>query len=454
MQIIELLNEYAFGIAVPIGLVLVGIFYCIKLRAFHLRHPIVLIRSLFEKNRGDGVSPFRAVMLALAGTLGVGNIVGVASAIYLGGAGAVLWMWVSALCAMILKYAEIVLAILHRKRDKNGELYGGAMYYIRDFFASKKKNAFGAVLAGVFAILCIVNAVSMGSMIQANAISSAFEGVWDISPMAVGIVLSVLTLAVSARGTGGIVRLTDLLVPVMSLGYVVLSMAIIIKNASALPSVMRDIIGSAFSTRSAASGAFGFLLSGTMRYGAMRGLLSNEAGCGTAPAAHAVSNTDSAAKQGIWGIFEVFVDTIVLCSMTAFVLLLGYESAAEHGGNFIMMTFSAYSRFLGGSAEIFMCLAVLFFGFATIVCWAHYGFVGVRYFSERGSARRIFMIIYSISVLVGSVVSTATVWQAADLAIGMMTVINLSMLVCMSGEVRCETEKFLIFKTKKHNDSR
>lgn len=443
MRIIELLNEYAFGVAVPVGLVLIGIFYSIKLRAFHIRHPILLIRSLFAKNERDGVSPFRAVMLALAGTLGVGNIVGVASAIYLGGAGAVLWMWVSALCAMILKYAEIVLAILHRRRDAHGEYYGGAMYYIRDFFASRKKEAFGSLLAGVFALLCIINAVSMGSMIQANAISSAFEGVWSISPIAVGIVLSVLTLIVSARGTKGIVKLTDLLVPVMSLGYVVLSMAIIIKNAPLLPSVMRNIIDSAFSARSAASGIFGFLLSGAMRYGAMRGLLSNEAGCGTAPAAHAVSNTDSAARQGIWGIFEVFVDTVVLCSMTAFVLLLGYESAAENGGNFIMMTFSAYSHFLGGAAEIFMCLAVLFFGFATIVCWAHYGFVGVRYFSSSPAAHRAFMIIYSISVLAGAVVGTDTVWQAADLAIGMMTVINLVMLVCMSGEVRHETERFL-----------
>ena len=449
MSPIELLNEYALGIAVPMGLVLIGIFYCIKLRFFHIRHPILLIRSLFEKSGDSGTSPFRAVMLALAGTLGVGNIVGVASAVYLGGAGAVFWMWVSALCAMILKYAEIVLALLYRRRDKNGEFYGGAMYYIRDIFAKRKSEALGALLASVFAVFCIINAVSMGSMIQSNAISGAIEGVWNISPVAVGVALSVLTLVVISRGTGGILKLTDLLVPVMSLGYFVLSMAIIVKNSSALPSVMRDIVGSAFSARSAASGVLGFLLSGSLRYGAMRGLLSNEAGCGTAPAAHAVSNTDCAAKQGIWGIFEVFVDTIVLCSMTAFVLLLGYDSAAEHGGNFIMMTFSAYSHFLGDAAEIFMCIAVIFFGFATIACWAHYGFAGVRYFSESAVAKKAFTVIYCVSVLAGAVMSTDAIWQTADLAIGVMTVINLFALVYASDEVRSETEKFLLRKREK-----
>ena len=449
MRLIEILNEYVLGIAVPAGLMLVGIFFCIILGFFHFRHPIMLARSLFEKGDKNGVSPFRAVMLALAGTLGVGNIVGVASAIYLGGAGAVFWMWISALCAMILKYAEIVLAILHRRQNANGEFYGGAMYYIKDFFASRKKEGIGILLSGIFALLCIVNAVSMGSMIQANAISSAIDGVWNVSPIAVGAVLSIVALAVISKGTGGIVKLTNLLVPVMSLGYVILSLAVIFKNYRMLPSVIDSIFGSAFTPRSAASGVLGFLLSGAVRYGAMRGLLSNEAGCGTAPAAHAVSNTDSAARQGIWGIFEVFVDTIVLCTMTALVLLLGYESAAEHGGNFIMMTFSAYTLFLGGAAEAFMCIAVLFFGFATIVCWAHYGMSSVMFFSDSGAARKAFIVIYCISVFCGSVMSADVIWQAADLAIGLMTVINLYVLVRMSGEVRSETEIFLLSKLEK-----
>ena len=277
---------------------------------------------------------------------------------------------------------------------KNGEFYGGAAYYIKDIFAARSRRTVGAVLASVFAVFCIINAVSMGSMIQSNAISGALEGVLGVSPIAVGAAVAVIALAVVSRGTDGILKLTDKLVPVMTLGYLVLSMAIIIKNYSSLPSAMQDIFDSAFSARSAASGILGFLLSGSVRYGAMRGLLSNEAGCGTAPTAHAVSNTDSAARQGIWGIFEVFVDTIVLCSMTAFVLLLGYESAVEYGGNFIMMTFSAYGHFLGGAAKRFMCAAVALFGFATIVCWAHYGIAGIRYFSEGKAAKMVFIVVY------------------------------------------------------------
>jgi len=451
MKTVELLNEYFFGVAVPIGLIFIGIFYCFKLKFFHLARPRVLLRALFEKGSGKAgeVSPYKALTLALAGTLGVGNIVGVASAIYLGGAGAVFWMWISALCAMILKYAEIVLAVRHRRKDSSGAFYGGAPYYIKDFFSSRKMYAAAAIIPALFAVLCVANAFSMGSMIQANAVSSALEGVLGVKPVFTAVALALLTLAVTARGTGGIVKLTEILVPVMSLGYLLLSGVIILKNANALPSLVRDIVSSAFSLKSAGAGALGFVCLRAIRYGSMRGLLSNEAGCGTAPAAHAASNADSAAKQGVFGIVEVFVDTIILCTMTAFVLLLGYGDAALHGGNFIMMTFSAYSSFFGKFAEIFMCVAVMLFGFATIACWAHYGFESIRYFSGRRFAKYAFIFAYSASAFVGAVMSADIVWQSADFAIGLMTVINLAMLVLMSSEVREETDTLLNNGAKK-----
>ena len=297
---LEFINKYIFGAAVPLLLIAAGIFYAIRLRAFHIFHPIRIVKALTRKNTASGISPFRAVTLALAGTLGVGNIVGVSAAIGLGGFGAVFWMWISALCAMLLKYAEILLAIRHRRYDESGKPHGSAMYYIRDFFSSHSLPRIGKLLACVFAVLYIVNAVSMGSMIQSNAISESMEGVFGIPPIICAAAVTLVCALLITKGTDAMAKFTEILVPIMTLGYIIISLAVLIMKRDMLSGAMAEIMRDALSPDSAAGGIIGFALSRSVRFGTMRGLVSNEAGCGTAPTAHAASNTTSAVEQGFW----------------------------------------------------------------------------------------------------------------------------------------------------------
>jgi AGCS family alanine or glycine:cation symporter len=436
MGAISFINKYFFGIGIPFLLIGAGIFYCIRLKFFHFLHPIKVLRS-FKSERSGGVSSLKAMMLALAGTLGVGNMVGVASAIALGGFGAVFWMWVSALIAMILKYAEIVLAMLYRKYDEGGRPYGAAMYYIRACF----RGRLGAVLAGIFAVFCIINAFSVGSMIQVNAAAEAMNGVFGTPPIVIGLIFASITLVAILRGSTGILALTEKLVPLMTLGFTVISVAVIVMRPSDALAAIEKIFSNAFSFQSGAAGVSGFLLSGAIRYGTMRGILSNEAGCGTAPAAHAVSSCREPARQGMWGIFEVFVDTILLCTLTAIVIIIGYD-AIDPSGDFMMMTVAAYESVIGRAAGYFLAIAVMLFGLATVLCWAHYGEVGVNYFSRRAGVRRAYKLIYSLCVFLGALVSTDVLWESADLSIGTMSAINICALLLMSGRVKCETEEY------------
>ncbi len=441
---LEFINERIISVAAAIMLLAVGIFFSFKLKFFYLRHPIKMVRAMTEREKGSGISPFRAVTLALAGTLGVGNIAGVASSIAIGGYGSVFWMWISALVATVLKYAEIVLAVSHKRLDReSGEPYGGASYYIRDLLASKEKNASGKLLASLFALLCIINALTMGCMIQANAVSTSFEGVFDIKPWIVGAVIAVLCCFVITGNAKWVSGFCEKTVPVMTLGYIIISVAVIWLRREALPSAFAVIFEDAFRFESAAGGILGFFVSAKLRAGVMRGLMSNEAGCGTAPTAHASSNTKIPAKQGFWGIFEVFVDTILLCTMTALVIILAGDEIFLFSDNPMMMAVKAYSSVLGGWSEYYMCISVLLFAFATMVCWAHYGKESLRYITKNRDARAVFVILYCLFIFVGAISAPALAWLLADLALGIMTIINLPVLCAMFGEVKRETEYFL-----------
>ena len=420
----------------------VGLFFSFKLGFFYLRHPIKSMKIMLEPEKQGGISPFRAVALALAGTLGVGNIAGVASSIAIGGYGSVFWMWVSALVAMILKYAEIVLAMLHRRIDlESGEYFGGAPYYIRDLFISRGKAGFGKALSALFAFLCIVNSITMGCVIQSNAAASSFAGVFGVSDTLVGAIVALLCLFVivgNARWVSGFCEKT---VPIMTLGYILISAAVISARWSGVGDAFRVIFEDAFTLDSAAGGIFGYLLSTKLRAGTMRGLMSNEAGCGTAPTAHASSATKRPGKQGLWGIFEVFVDTVLLCTLTALVIILAGDGVMNYAENPMMMAIKAYSSVLGGWSEVCMCVAVLFFAFATMVCWAHYGKESLRYLTEKKWAASLYVVIFCVFIFWGAVSAPALAWLFADLSLGVMTLINLPVLCAMRGEVKCETEK-------------
>ena len=444
---LEFLNDNIISLITPILLILSGLYFSIRLKFFYIRHPVKIIRSMLKRQKKDGISPFRAVTLALAGTLGVGNIAGVASSIAIGGFGSVFWMWISALVAMVLKYAEITLAIKHRRTDSStGEHHGGASYYIYDHFAKNGKKIFGKALATVFALLCIVNAITMGCVIQSNAVSTSFEGVMNIKPWIIGATVALLCVIVISGNARWISSFSEKTVPIMTLGYIVLSLAVLAARRELICDAFAAIFKSAFTLRSAAGGVAGFGISRALKAGTMRGLMSNEAGCGTAPTAHAAAETDSPAKQGFWGIFEVFVDTILLCTLTALVIIVaslgGSQSILLYKENPMMMTIKAYSSVLGGWSEYFMTISVLLFAFATMICWAHYGKESILYITKKRPFTVAYILIYCLFIFIGALTAPKLAWLAADLALGIMTIINLTVLFLMSDEVVDETDKF------------
>ena len=430
---------------IPICLLLCGGFFLIDLRLQPFLSPKKMIHAL-KKAPSDGISPFRAVTLALAGTLGVGNIVGVASALVIGGAGAIFWMWISACLAMILKYAEILLAVKYRHTRRDGSCFGGAVYYIRACFSRIGRAKLGGILAITFSLLMILDALTMGCVIQVNAIASSLDGILGIPPALCGILLLLLALPVIVRGSKGVSALTEYLVPIMSIGYLILSLAVLVLCRNALLPTLSRIASEAISPMGAVGGILGFLTSRALRVGTMRGILSNEAGCGTAPTAHACAQTDSPAAQGVWGIFEVFVDTILLCTLTALVILLAFPDLDDFGLSPVMMTVRAYSAVLGDWASYFLCAAILCFGYATVICWAGYGAESVRAISPKKRYRVLYFLLYGACILLGARGVANYVWDIADFAIASLTAINLSVLLLMRREIRQETA--LLFPPK------
>ena len=439
---LEVLNS-AIGFLLPIFLITAGLLFAFKLRFFWIRHPLIMIRSMLQKRDKDSVSPFRAVTMALAGTLGVGNIVGVAGAIALGGFGAIFWMWVSALFAMVLKYAEIVLAVSHRRVGKVN--YGGAVYYIRDLLS--KHDVLGKAVAAVFALLMLLNGFSTGSSLQINAAARSAESVCGIPAVAVGLFAAIVTVAVVLTGATGVSRLTEILIPILSLSYVVMSLAVLTLRADAVLPALSSIFNDALHPTSAAGGVVGFLTSRALRFGSMRGLLSNEAGCGTAPTAHAAADTQSPVEQGFWGIFEVFVDTILLCSLTALVIIVNYDNVSAIASDGIMMAIRAYSTTLGRWSEYFLAGSVSVFGIATVICWAHYGRETVDYiFKRKRGFGIVFLFVYAIVTVIGSTVTPDAVWGVADLSLGGMTLINLAILWGARKELTQQTKQYFCKK--------
>lgn len=433
-------NEKILGVFVPLFLLGIGAFFLWRLRAFPFLRPRASMKVLTAK---DGTHPFRALSMALAGTLGIGNISGVALAVACGGAGAVFWMWVSAFAAMMIKYAEIVLAMAWRKRDKAGNVSGGAMFYMRDGIGGKG----GAFLAALFSALCVLTALSLGGMMQANAVTECMSGVFGIKPLYSGILLTALTAAVVLGGASRISALTEKLVPLMTLLYAALSLAAILPRAGELPGVFARIFAGAFSPRAAGGGIGGFFTSRAVRFGVTRGLLSNEAGCGTAPMAHATADNPPA-KQGLCGVIEVFVDTILLCSMTAFTVLLAYEELPTVGGG-VMIALGAYRLLCGAAAEKLIGLSLLFFAYGTVICWAYYGEQGVGYFTPSPVARRGYYLLFCGLLFAGSFLSSAFLWDLTDLFVCCMTLCNGTSLCLLCDAVVTETARAGLLSPKK-----
>ena len=436
---LEFINKYLLGATVPISLMLTGLYFLARLKFFPVTGAGRVARAL-TKNGGES---FRALALSLAGTLGVGNIAGVASAIYSGGFGAIFWMWVSACVAAVLKYAEIVLAMRRRIPSHSG-FKGGAPYYIKAVLAPHFPRL-AERLSTLFALLCVANCLSMGAVMQTGTISEAFWGVFGFPPVLFGVLLALAAFFLLRGGAGSISRVTSALVPFMSLFYIVISLAVIIPRHAELPQLFARILDDAFATDAALGGVLGFLLSRALRFGVMRGLFSNEAGCGTSPTAH-ISSGSSPCEQGFMGIVEVFVDTVLLCSMTGFVVMLGYGEAARFGESPIRMVLAAYSSAfvpdVGRFVEWAMVFMVLCFGFATVSCLSHYALECVGFLSKRQIFRKALILVYCLAVFLGAITEAPLAWAVSDLTVGVMTLINLAVLFFARREISDETAKY------------
>lgn len=418
----ETINGFLSGILMPVMLMGAGIWFAVRLRFFYILHPIRFCRTLADAHKGGGVSPVRALSQALAGTLGVGNMAGVATAIVAGGSGAILWMWISALCAMSVKYVEVRLAVEHR-RSSDGGFFGGAMYYIKDVFG-KKLSVLGAAAGGGFAVLCMANSLLTGNIVQMHAAASVFP--W-IPPLILGGSIAALSFVIACGGAERVSEVTMGLIPFLSGAYMLISAVILIRNGSRIPGVLQNIFSAGLSFRAAAGGATGFAVDRAIRFGVTRGIFSNEAGCGTSPTAHAAANTKSAHHQGCFGIFEVFADTIVLCTMTALVILL--SDGVGRGMDGIPLTVYAYTSLAGKGAGIFIGISVILFAFATVICQTQYGTVAIGYFTKKKMPQRVYLVLCAAASIFGTVISEGLMWQTADLIVSLMTALNVGCLL-------------------------
>ncbi len=422
------LADVLLSLAVPCLLLGSGCFFYVYLHGVPLRHPVRGLRMLCRPPQGSGITPFRAMTLSLAGTLGVGNIVGVATALVSGGAGAVLWMLVGAVCALPLKYAEIVLGVRHQRRKGKKGVHGGAMCYLEDVYGA---CGVGKPLSWLFALLLLVCAMTMGSMIQSRAVSQVLLDTFRMSPLLVACLLVLFCLPFVVGGASGIASLTEYLVPIMSLGFLVLSCAVLWLRRDVLGDALVQIVREAFTLPAVGGGALGLCIPVSVRYGITRGLISNEAGCGTSPTAHASGEQVDPVVQGLWGTVEVVVDTVVLCTVTALCIL---TSGVPLAGDGMTLTLQAYTAVLGEWASYFLAIAVLCFGVATILCWSAYGRAAYGWLCR--GRKRWFCLLYVLSVGVGCFLSPAWVWSAVDLCVGLMTVINVPTLIMARREIR------------------
>ena len=438
-------NNFIWGVPAMICIIGVGLYLSIRtnflqIRKFPYAMKITLGRMLKKREASDGaLTPFQAVCTALAATVGTGNVAGVAGAIAIGGPGAIFWMWIFALLGMCTKFSEVTLAVHFRERNKDGDYVGGPMYYIKN--GLKKHWHWLAYLFSAFGVLTVFGT---GNATQVNTITTAIDsalynynlisedGAATLN-LIIGIVLAGLIALILLGGIKRIGQVTEKLVPFMAIMYILLALGVIVVHVGAVPAVFSAIIRGAFDPAAVTGGAVGsFFMS--MKKGVSRGIFSNEAGLGTGSIAHACADTRKPVKQGFFGIFEVFVDTIVICTLTALVILcsgvpVGYGAAAG-----AELTISGFTSVYGGWVSIFTAVVMCCFAFSTIIGWGLYGTRCIE-FLFGSKANKPFMLVYSLVAIVGATMNLELMWSIAETFNGLMVIPNLIAVFLLSGVV-------------------
>lgn len=433
------INNFIWGPVMLILLVGVGIYFSIRCGFIQVTKFGTVMKSTIgtmfhKKERTKGtITPFQAMSTALAGTIGTGNIVGVATAIVAGGPGAVFWMWVSAIFGMVTKYAEVLLAVKFREKDSSGKYIGGPMYYIQ--------NGLGARWLGmIFAFFCVFASFGIGNMTQSNSISTSMASTFGIPTIVTGVLVAICVGFAVIGGMSRIVKITEKVVPFMAIFYIFATVTILFINRSSIIPAFETIFTDAFNFQAGVAGVMGYFISKGMRYGFARGVFSNEAGLGSAPIAHASADTDSPVKQGLWGIFEVFADTLVMCTLTALVIITsGLWTTGLDGAD---LTNAAFTSSLGTWGGIALSISLLFFAMSTIMGWSVYGERSLYYLTKKPWITVLFKIVFIGLIVVGATMELELVWSISDTLNGLMAIPNLIGLVGLSGIVIATTKEY------------
>ena len=432
------LNGIVWGPPMLILLMGTGLLLTVLTGAVQFRHMGTALKEVLgkitQKGEGEGsVSPFGAVATALASTVGVGNIAGVATALVLGGPGALFWLWVSGLLGMCTKFAEIVVALHYRERDAGGTMRGGAMYSLR----KQGLPWLGAIFAGITAIA----AFGIGNMVQANSVAQSLYTSFGVPTWAAGAGLVLLSGAVILGGIKRIAAFAQVLVPFMAIIYLAGGLAIILLHISEVPAALNLVFSSAFNGAAATGGFAGATIMMAMRYGVARGLFSNEAGLGSAPLVHAAANTDHPVRQGMYGIFEVLVDTLLICTTTGLVIILSGEWA--NGATGAALSLKAFEVGLPGAwGGLIVTTGLVLFAFSTLIGWSYYGETGIVYLLGARAALP-YRLLWLVFIYLGAIGSLHLVWDIADTLNGLMAIPNLvSVLLAIPLVLRLQKEFF------------
>lgn len=423
-----------------------GVFFTVKLRFVQVRKFGAGLKTMLggftmkgEKAGKGGMSSFQSLATAIAGQVGTGNLAGAATALIAGGPGAIFWMWLSAFFGMATIFAEATLAQKYKTVDKDGNVTGGPAYYIKAAF----KGKLGKVLSAVFSVLIVLALGFAGNMVQANSIGDAFSNAYGINPIIIGVIVAAVSLFVFLGGVKRIASVTEKLVPIMAGLYIIGALIIVIIKIENLPAAFRDIFVGAFSPKALGGAAIGITVQKAMRYGIARGLFSNEAGMGSTPHAHAIAKVKEPCEQGVVAMLGVFLDTFIVLTLTALVILVtgvlpdGYKGLLEGVG----LTQAGFTSVFGSFGSSFIAICMLFFAFSTIIGWYFFGETNVRLlFGSKGV--KVYAVLVTIFIVIGSSLKVDLVWSLADCFNGLMVIPNLLALLALSGIVTKEYKKY------------
>lgn len=446
-EILSDVNTFVWGPVMLVLLVGTGVFLTIRLKFLPWRNLGYALKSVFVKSDKDSkdegdISPFQSLMTALAATIGTGNIVGVATAMVLGGPGALVWMWISALFGLSTKYGESVLAVKYREKNDRGEMAGGPMYAMKNGF---KIKWLGVVFAFLFALFAVFASFGIGNMTQANSIASAVYNTFHIDTRITGVVLMVLALFVLVGGIKSIGKVCSVIVPFMAVLYFIAGVVVICINYKNVPDGISQIFGMAFHMKAMAGGVGGTIVASmfsAMRWGVARGVFSNEAGLGSAPIAAAAAQTDHPSRQGYINMTGTFFDTIVVCTMTGLAIASsGALGTVDSAGKIVTgsdLTIAAFQTALGSAGGYIITIGIALFAFSTILGWEYYGEKSLEYLVKSTKCNMAYRILFCLVVLVGATTQLQIVWDFSDTMNGLMAIPNLISLLVLNNVIAKE----------------